>query len=92
MALVTEELCKRVKDPITVLYLHSTLNQPLRLGCTMPPKVIVSIDAAFANRDMMKSTSGMCVTSGVGNFITSSKVQKLNSLWGLYHKYKHVHT
>jgi Reverse transcriptase (RNA-dependent DNA polymerase) len=88
MALVTGELCKRVKDPTTqdfnkldrgVLYLHGTLNQPLRLGCTMPPKVTVSIDAAFANRDMMKSTSGMCVTLGVGNFITSSKVQKLNS-------------
>jgi hypothetical protein len=27
----------------------------------------------------MKSTSGMCVTLGVGFFITSSKVQKLNS-------------
>ena len=39
----------------------------------------VSIDAAFANRDLVKSTSGMCVTLGVGNFISSSKVQKLNS-------------
>ena len=27
----------------------------------------------------MKSTSGMCVTLGVGNFISSSKIQKLNS-------------
>ena len=45
----------------------------------MPPQVTVSIDAAFANRDMMKSTSGMCITLGVGNFISSSKVQKLNS-------------
>ena len=27
----------------------------------------------------MKSMSGMCVTLGVGNFISSSKVQKLNS-------------
>ena len=27
----------------------------------------------------MKSTSGMCVTLGVGYFITTSKVQKLNS-------------
>ena len=88
MALVTGELCKRVKDPTTqefgkldraVLWLQRTLNQPLRLGCNMPPKVTVSIDAAFANRDKMKSTSGMCVTLGVGNFITSSKVQKLNS-------------
>ena len=41
--------------------------------------VTVSIDAAFANRDLMKTTSGMCVTLAVGNFISSSKVQKLNS-------------
>jgi O-methyltransferase involved in polyketide biosynthesis len=27
----------------------------------------------------MKSTSGMCVTLGVGHFISSSKIQKLNS-------------
>ena len=61
MALVTGELCKRIKDPTTqdfnkldrgVLYLHGTLNQPLRLGCTMPPKMTVSIDAAFANREI----------------------------------------
>ena len=39
----------------------------------------VSIDAAFANRDFMKSTSGMCIILGAGFFITSSKVQKLNS-------------
>ena len=39
----------------------------------------VSIDAAFANRDEMRSTSGMCVTLGTGYFITTSKVQKLNS-------------
>ena len=60
MTLVTGELCKRVKDPTSqdlnkldrgVLYLLGTLNQPLRLGCTMPPKVTVSIDAAFVNRD-----------------------------------------
>ena len=41
--------------------------------------MIVSIDAAFANRDEMRSTSGMCVTLGTGYFITTSKVQKLNS-------------
>ena len=41
--------------------------------------VTVSIGAAFANREQMKSTSGMCVTLGVGNFVSSSKVQKLNS-------------
>ena len=45
----------------------------------MPPRVIVSIDAAFANREYMRSTSGMCITLGVGHFISSSKVQKLNS-------------
>jgi hypothetical protein len=39
----------------------------------------VSIDAAFANRTNMKSTSGMCVTLGLRKFITSSKTQKLNS-------------
>ena len=41
--------------------------------------MIVSIDATFANRDEMRSTSGMCVTLGTGYFITTSKVQKLNS-------------
>jgi hypothetical protein len=42
-------------------------------------KVTLSIDAAFANREDMKSTSGMCVTLGVGYFISTSMVQKLNS-------------
>ena len=87
-ALVTGELCKRVKAPTeeddrkldrVISYLRSTRDCPLRLGCNLPPKVTVSIDAAFANREMMKSTSGMCITLGVGNFIVRSKVQKLNS-------------
>ena len=86
--LVVGELCKRVKAPTVeddkkldrlICYLRATRDVPLRLGCTMPPKVTVSIDAAFANRENMKSTSGMCITFGVGNFISSSKVQKLNS-------------
>jgi Reverse transcriptase (RNA-dependent DNA polymerase) len=85
---VIGELCGRVKDPSVeddkkldrlIAYLRGTRDIPLRLGCTMPPRVTVSIDAAFANRTNMKSTSGMCVTLGVGNFITSSKTQKLNS-------------
>jgi hypothetical protein len=88
ITLVVGELCKRVKTPTTeddkkldrlICYLRGTRDVPLRLGCTLPPKVTVSIDAAFANRDLMKSTSGMCVTLGVGFFISSSKVQKLNS-------------
>jgi hypothetical protein len=88
IVLVLGELCKRVKAPTTeddkkldrlICYLRATRDKPLRLGCTLPLTVTVSIDAAFANRDMMKSTSGMCVTLGVGYFITSSKVQRLNS-------------
>ena len=88
IVLVLGELCKRVKAPTIeddkkldrlICYLRATRDKPLRLGCTLPPTVTVSIDAAFANRDLMKSTSGMCVTLGVGNFISSSKVQKLNS-------------
>ena len=88
ITLVISELCKRVKAPTTeddkkldrlICYLRATRDVPLRLGCTMPPRVTVSIDAAFANREEMKSTSGMCVTLGVGHFISSSKVQKLNS-------------
>ena len=88
ITLVISELCKRVKAPTTeddkkldrlICYLRATRDVPLRLGCTMPPRVTVSIDAAFANREEMKSTSGMCVTLGVGNFVSSSKVQKLNS-------------
>ena len=88
IGLVVGELGKRVKAPTVeddkkldrlICYLRDTRDQPLRLQCSMPLKVTVSIDAAFANRDMMKSTSGMCVTLGVGNFITRSKIQKLNS-------------
>ena len=88
ITLAISELCKRVKAPTTeddkkldrlICYLRATRDVPLRLGCTMPLRVTVSIDAAFANREEMKSTSGMCVTLGVGHFISSSKVQKLNS-------------
>ena len=68
IVLVLVELCKRVKAPTTeddkkldrlICYLRATRDKPLRLGCTLPLTVTVSIDAAFANRDMMKSTSGM---------------------------------
>ena len=82
------ELSKRVKAPSyeddkkldrVISYAKYVRDVPLRLKADLPPRVTVSIDAAFANRDNMKSTSGMCVTLGVGFFITSSKVQKLNS-------------
>jgi hypothetical protein len=85
---VVGELSKRVKAPSyeddkkldrVISYAKYVRDVPLRLKADLPPRVTVSIDAAFANRDNMKSTSGMCVTLGVGFFITSSKVQKLNS-------------
>ena len=88
IVLTVGELCKRVKAATIeddkkldrlICYLRETRDKKLRLQCCMPQRVTASIDAAFANRDMMKSTSGMCVTLGVGNFISSSKVQKLNS-------------
>ena len=78
------ELSKHVKAPTIeddkkldrlICYLRATRDKPLQLGCTLPPTVTVSIDAAFANRDLMKSTSGMCVTLGVGNFISRSRRQ-----------------
>ena len=83
------ELCKRVKSPTTeddskldrlIAYLKTTRDIPLRLGYTSKvPRVIVSIDAAFANRAMMKSTSGVCITLGTGFFMASSKIQKINT-------------
>ena len=88
IVLALGELCKRVKSPSVeddkkldrlICYLRATRDQCLRLGCTAPLHVIVSIDAAFANRDKMRSATGMCVTLGTGYFITTSKVQKLNS-------------
>ena len=48
----------------------------------MPPRVIVSIDAAFVNRKNLKSIHhGIWNPHGcpVGYFISSSKIQKLNS-------------
>ena len=85
---VLGELSKRVKGPSceddkkldrVISFAKYVRDVPLRLKADLPPRVTVSIDAAFANRDDMKSTTGMCVTLGVGFFITSSKVQKLNS-------------
>ena len=89
-ALVTAigELSRHVTDPTTedsgkldraISFAKSVRDVPLRLKCTLPPQVTVSIDAAFANRNDMRSTSGTCVTLGVGYFIASSKLQKLNS-------------
>ena len=65
ITLATSELCKRVKAPTTeddrkldrlICYLRATRDVPLRLGCTMPPRVTASIDAAFANRENTRST------------------------------------
>ena len=89
-ALVTAigELSRHVTDPTTedsgkldraISFAKSVRDVPLRLKTTLPPRVTVSIDAAFANRNDMRSTSGTCVTLGVGYFIASSKIQKLNS-------------
>ena len=88
IVLALGELCKRVKSPSVeddkkldrlICYLRATRDQCLRLGCTAPLHVIVSIDAAFANRDKMRSATGMCVTLGTGYFITTSKVHELLS-------------
>ena len=79
------ELCKRVKAPTEeddrkldrlIAYLRATRDIPLTLGCTFPPRVTVSIDAAYQNREEKKSTTGMCMTLGTGVFTTASKVQK----------------
>ena len=59
-----------------IAYLRSTRDLPLTLGCSNPPIVTVSIDAAYCNRDKKRSTTGMCVTLGTGIFVTVSKVQK----------------
>ena len=59
IVLTVGELCKRVKAPTTeddkkldrlICYLRATRDTKLRLQCTLPPRVTVSIDAAFANR------------------------------------------
>ena len=85
---VIGELSKRVQECTTeddskldraISFAKSVRDVPLRLKAELPPRVTVSIDAAFANRTDMKSTSGTCITLGVGFFIASSKVQKLNS-------------
>ena len=82
------ELSRHVKAPTVedekklnrlISYLQATRDIPLRLGCSMPPQIIVSADASFANRADMKSTSGSSMTLGTGVFFASSKVQKINS-------------
>ena len=55
------------------LYLVDGQRQAIKTGVYFAP------DSNNINRDLMKSTSGMCVILGVGNFISSLKVQKLNS-------------
>ena len=85
IVLTSGELCKRVKAPTEeddrkldrmISYLRCTRDLPLTLGCTTPPTVTVSIDAAYCNRDEKRSTTGICVTLGTGIFSTASKVQK----------------
>lgn len=65
---VVGELSKRVKAPSyeddkkldrVISYAKYVRDVPLRLKADLPPRVTVSIDAAFANRDNMKSTSEM---------------------------------
>jgi hypothetical protein len=88
LATAVEELQRHVTCPTTedeskldrlINFAKSVRDVPLRLKAHLPPRVTVSIDAAFANRTDMKSTSGACVTLGVGLFIAWSKIQKLNS-------------
>lgn len=85
IALILGELCKRVKAPTRgddmkldrmIAFLRATRDTPLTLGCTLPPAVTVSIDSAYHNRELTKSTAGVAVTLGTGVFITTSKVQK----------------
>jgi hypothetical protein len=82
------ELLRHVTCPTTedsskldrlVSFAKSVRDIPLRLKADLPPRVTISIDAAFVNRNNMKSTSGTCVTLGVGFFLASSKIQNLNS-------------
>jgi hypothetical protein len=63
------ELCGCVKAPTVeddrkfdrvILFLKTTRDDPLRLGCTMLPRVTISIGAVLANRQTMRSTTGMC--------------------------------
>jgi hypothetical protein len=76
------ELCGCVKAPIVeddkkldrvISFLKTTRDDLLRLGCSMPPRVTVLIDAAFAIRKNKRSTTGMCVTLGIGFFIMCSR-------------------
>jgi hypothetical protein len=60
-------------------FAKSVRDVPQRLKADLPPRITVSIDAAFANRTDMKSTLGTCVTLGVGFFTAWSKIQILNS-------------
>jgi hypothetical protein len=50
-------------------FAKSVRDVPPRLKADLPPRVTASIDAAFANRTDMKSTSGACVTLGMGFFL-----------------------
>jgi hypothetical protein len=82
------ELQRHVTRPTTedeskldrlIAFAKSVRDIPLRLKADLPPRITVSIDASFANRTDMKSTTGACITLGVGFFVAWSKIQKLNS-------------
>ena len=85
IVLTSGELYKRVKAPTEeddrkldgmISYLRCTRDLPLTSGCTTPPTVTVSFDAAYCKRDEKRSTTGMCVTLGTGIFSTASKVPR----------------
>ena len=62
-----------------IAYAASTTDLPLRLGCHLPPRVNVFIDASFATHPDMKSHSGVCITLGTGAYYSKSTTQKLNT-------------
>jgi hypothetical protein len=88
LVLGVSELCRHTRAPTqqddakldrVIAFMKQTAGMPLRLKAKAPLQVVTSIDAAFANRTEMKSTSGACTTLGEGMFIAFSRMQKLNS-------------
>jgi hypothetical protein len=88
LVLGVSELCRHTRAPTqqddakldrVIAFMRQTAGMPLRLKARAPLQVVTSIDAAFANRSEMKSTSGACTTLGEGMFVAFSRMQKLNS-------------
>jgi hypothetical protein len=88
LVLGVSELCRWTKAPTQqddakldriIAFMKQTARMPLRLKAHAPLQVVTSIDAAFANRTNMRSTSGACTTLGEGMFSCFSRMQKLNS-------------